>query len=92
MSPFLLPRAPFVLPTRPYPLSLPFDRLSLKQWGKNGVFLLVTLRSLSNLPIMFIAPLVYVFHVSVVCFNVLLKLSMRDNVLRFVQILSIIFS
>ena len=55
------------------------------------MFLLVTLRFLSNLPIMVIASLLYFFHVSVVCVKVLLKLSIRDNVLQFVHILSISF-
>ena len=83
--PSCFPRAHILFP---FPLT---DYLS-NSGEKNGMFLLVTLRSLSNLLIMFIAPLVYVFHFSGVCFNVLLKLSMRDNVLRFVQMLSIIFS
>ena len=55
------------------PLSLPFAqaRLSHKQWKKkkNGMFLLVTLRLLSNLPISSTAPLLYFFHVSAVCFR-----------------------
>ena len=39
------------------------------------MFLLVTLRFLSNLSITLIASLFYFFHVSAVCFNVTLKLS-----------------
>ena len=56
-------------------LFLPFGtprtqaRLSLKQW-KNGMFLFVTLRFLSNLRITLIASLFYFLHVSLVCFNV----------------------
>ena len=44
-------------------------RLSLKQW-KNGMFLFVTLRFLSNLCITLIASLFYFLYVSLVCFNV----------------------
>ena len=48
----------------------PQARLSLKQW-KNGMFLFVTLRFLSNLRITLIASFFFYFlHVSVVCFNV----------------------
>ena len=56
-------------------LFLPFGtpgtqaRLSLKQW-KNGMFLFVTLRFLSNLCITLIASLFYFLYVSLVCFNV----------------------
>ena len=56
-------------------LFLPFGtpgtqaRLSLKQW-KNGMFLFVTLRFLSNLCITLIASLFYFLHVSLVCLNV----------------------
>ena len=41
----------------------------------------------------FIASLLYIyfFHVSVVWFNVTLKLSIKDNVLQYAQILSAIF-
>ena len=76
MFPFLLSCAPNILF-----LSVPFGthatraRLSLKQWKKKLMFLLVTLRFLSNLSITLIASLFYFFHVSAVCFNVTLKLS-----------------
>ena len=56
-------------------LFLPFGtpgtqaRLSLKQW-KNGMFLFVTLRFLSNLRITLIASVFYFLHVSLVCSNV----------------------
>ena len=85
--PFLLPRAPSLFSRAQNHISLPFGtpvtqaRLSLKQWKKNGMFVLVTLRFLSNLPITLIASLLYFFHVSVVCFNLWLKLSIQDNVL-----------
>ena len=73
-------------------------RLSLEQL-KNGMFLFVTLRFLSNLCITLIASLFYFLHVSLVCFNVScinkLKLSIivsiKDSVLQYVQIFSIIF-
>ena len=45
------------------------------------MFVLVTLRFLSSLPVTLIASLLYFFHVSAVCFNVWLKLSIKDNVL-----------
>ena len=45
------------------------------------MFVLVTLRFLSNLPNTLIASLLYFFHVSVVCFNMWLKLSIKYNVL-----------
>ena len=62
VSPFLLPRAPFVLPTRPYPLSLPFDRLSLKQWGKEwNVFT-------CNVEIL-VKPSHYVYSTFVICLS-----------------------
>ena len=44
------------------------------------MFVLVTSRFLSNLPITLIASLLYFFHVGVVCFNVWLKPSIKDNV------------
>ena len=62
-------------------LSLPFETqatqagLLLKQWKNNSMFLLVTLRFLSNLSITLIASLLYFFHVSAVCSNVTFKLS-----------------
>ena len=43
--------------------------------GKKIMFLLVTLRFLSNPSISLIASLLNFFHVSAVCFNVTLKLS-----------------
>ena len=45
------------------------------------MFVLVTLKFLSDLPITQIASSLYFFHVSVVCFNVRLKLSIKENVL-----------
>ena len=45
------------------------------------MFVLVTSRFLSKLPITLIASLLYFFPVSVVCFNVWLKPSIKDNVL-----------
>ena len=39
----------------------------------------------------FIASLLYFFHVSAVCFNMALNLSIKENVLQYVKILFIIF-
>ena len=95
--PLLLPRASFVLLTRPKSSFPSLWNACHSGWiisqtvGKNGMFVLVTLRFLSNLPITSIASLLYFFHVSVVRFNVWLNLSIKDNVLlNTVQILSII--
>ena len=83
--PFLLPRAPFVLLNSPFPLERLPGRLDyLSNSGKKGMFVLVTLRCLSNLSItLIIASLLYFFDVSAVCFNVWLKLSIKDNVLQY---------
>ena len=54
--------------------------LGLLKEKERNMCLLVTLRFLSNLPITLIASLLYFFHVSVVCFNVWLKPSTKDNV------------
>ena len=48
----------------PFPLECLTHRLD---WEKNGMFVLVSLRFLSNLPIPLIASLLYFFHHSVVC-------------------------
>ena len=85
--PLLLPRASFVLLTRPKSSFPSLWNACHSGWiisqtvGKNGMFVLVTLRFLSNLPITSIASLLYFFHVSVVRFNVWLNLSIKDNVL-----------
>ena len=69
-------------------LSLPFGTLAtqatltLKQWEKNGMLVLVTLGFLSDLPITLMASLLYFSFISVVvCFNVWSKLSIKGNVL-----------
>ena len=99
MPPSLFSRAPFVLLTRP--TSSFFHFLSehmphrpdyLSNSGKNGMFLLVTSRFLSNLLVILIASLLHFCHVNAVCFNVWLKLSIKDNVLHHVQVLPIVFA
>ena len=68
------------------------DYLSNSGGGGNRMILLVTLRFLS-IPshVFYCVFVICFFHVSVVCFNVTLKLSIKDNILQYVQILSVIF-
>ena len=66
--------------------------LSLKQWGENWNVFNHNIEILVK-PSHYVYSIFVIFlYVSVVCFNVWLKLSIKDSVLQFVQILSIIFS
>ena len=95
-SPFLLPRVPFALPTHPYPLFLPFGRLdylsnSGQKWNVFTCNIKIFVNSFPCFSLRLCYIYIYFFHVSVVWFNVTLKLSIKDIVLQYAQILSAIF-